>query len=488
MKHSKLYYLLLQLSKTKRLNAFRRFLMISKSEKSPLVQLYDFWTKNKRFLKEEKIIPEDIINILVGKKKYKSANIHDFHRKLVEQIESFLLIRYLTKNKEQKEYLIMQIYHDLGIDKYYSATFEKIEKKNKQQEFYSIASKKKQFELNDYYYFESLHSKHNDKTASTRLEFANESLDSFYWLKKCQYICNMYTIKVQYKGDYPPYEALKKELELVPISLVDKSYPLQFYHTAATFFHRKDNNKILNDDAYYRFKNSFFSIVNDHIIDGAMDMFNLLMHISTLFFTSTSLTHEILDLYEKGLETKVIIEKDGTMPIDHFMNIVDIQIAFGNVEAVKKFIALEFIPLTQSEEEKANVRQLLEAFLLFSQKKYVETAAILSQLDLFQFNDFSYGLRKHTLSVRNHYEAWETNAYSDAVEKFDTACHTLKVYVNRKRAAQKIAIEQEQQHLNFIKMIKKISDANALKISKKVLKAELKSMTVVCSNWLTSKI
>jgi len=225
---------------------------------------------------------------------------------------------------------------------------------------------------------------------------------------------------------------------------------------------------------------TFFNIQETLTRERALHVFEMLINTGVLSVKGNN--EKLFMLYKKGLENGILLF-NNQISSNHFTNLVDIGIILKKSEEVRSLIKQHLKHLNVKEENRHNIETLFEAFLENANKNY---SKVLQQLSYLEFEDYSFGFRAYKLLIISLYETRKSNGY----EVLEARCEAFKQYVQRKYKEGYINIEQKEERLNFIKIVKLLPAAGRYsKNNPEVLLKKLEAMPRVLNRtWLLEKI
>ncbi len=154
---------------------------------------------------------------------------------------------------------------------------------------------------------------------------------------------------------------------------------------------------------------------------------------------------EALELYKEMLNEKLLYIGDYLAP-HHFKNIVSLALQVDELTWADQFMQENWEEMHPSHA--SNVYAYNQAALFFHQQAFEEAASLLQQIQFsdYEFIDFYYHIGYKVLLIKTYYETEEEYPLTAALE-------ALRIYMIRHK---KIASNQRDAYLNFIKLCKRL--------------------------------
>lgn len=192
----------------------------------------------------------------------------------------------------------------------------------------------------------------------------------------------------------------------------------------------------------------------------------------------------IYDLYSFAVEKKLLLNS-GYISTHYFNNYIDICTSLKKYDEIRAFIK-EYVPyLRESKDEKKNIQNLYDAFLLFGIQEYDQA---LMQSSILQFKHFSFGLRSYVLVIKCLYETKK----AAGLEEIDTRCTAFKQYLHRKYKEGHINKLQYDSNVNFTKIVLLLPSTSSSRfatVSPDQLLEKIEAMDYLVSKaWLLEKV
>ena len=180
---------------------------------------------------------------------------------------------------------------------------------------------------------------------------------------------------------------------------------------------------------------------------------------------------KVLDLYEKGIDNKVLLKKGKLSPW-HYKNIIKLGLRLKRWTWTEQFI-IQVNPLLESSFRNDALYYNL-ADLYYYMGDYDKAMSNLLQIE---FHDLQYNIDSKKILAKIY---TETKAY----DALDSLLHAFKTFLIRNKV---LAEEAKQTYLNFIKALTMI--INSRKDQKNQVKQKIELMTVITDkNWLLRQL
>lgn len=413
--------------------------------------------------------------------------------KLSKFITDFLIEQEVKNSPRERDFLLAQAYRRLGqqdllvklIDDYQEppqkGTSENDSPKNQldilpQEGTPGNNSPKKDLDIWSNWHLLRVHfllyySRGTQKTAreEPNLKKSFSYLESGYLAIKLKLIHEMETLR-RINGIAPPASITNEELDQLFIQI--NSYPplIQLYLQAY---------KMLidpNDATFYRYKTLLYKLSDQLVLSEFSNLLNALINYAAFAIKArkNEFYKEAADLFQKGLETRAIIQ-DGQISPELLISCVSSFCEIGQIEkAIKIFNDWKSaLPPNMREE----TILAIEARLLFFQKKFDQV------VELFQSNKkpsnhlLDMGLR--VTLIQSLYELKDT-------DRLTPECKNLEKML--KRNEEFFSEQHFNGYLNFSKMVLALVKAKETNKKEGLAKKLNEYSIIVCNKWLIEKV
>jgi len=155
----------------------------------------------------------------------------------------------------------------------------------------------------------------------------------------------------------------------------------------------------------------------------------------------SSYYHELLELYQTGLSSKVIFENDK-LPLQQYKNIIALSLHLKQFEWAEDFIKSYTENLPKNEQDNALNFNLANVY--FHQGKFNQAIELLRDVKL---DKIEYAIGSRLMLLQTYFELEEINALDSLLDSF-------KIYVRRSKLITK---DTKQRCLNIIRFTKKLT-------------------------------
>jgi hypothetical protein len=149
---------------------------------------------------------------------------------------------------------------------------------------------------------------------------------------------------------------------------------------------------------------------------------------------------ELFELYQQGLESKVIYQND-ILTEWNYKNIATLGAKLKRFDWTESFINAHKSKLPESQRENAYKYNL--AYLYYTKGKYED---VLSNLLHVQYTDVKYHLSSSFLLLRTYYKLEDIEAMLGLID-------TFRIYVLRN---QQMTTDQKKGYINFLRLVRKL--------------------------------
>lgn len=459
------------------LNSFRKFLVspfFNQNERIiALFDLIDDYVRNKKDFYE--LSNEQIWDKVHG-------NLKDFTeirlRKLFSDIfalsEEYMAHVEFSEEKSFKLSMLFKAYKNRGLRELYptiindTTQIEKIHK-NKNAEFY-LHKYMHQRSIMEFNLEGQILARNEDLEKKLNVEEVSFNLDVFFIAEKLKYYCEL----LEWNKNYN----LSKQI--VGIDIILKLAQSQFfkdYPPIAIYY--TISQAIKNDkdtDWYYKLKDLIDNYL--HLFDKEESKKILEFAISYSVTKSNrgnlSFDKETLDLYKKGINENLFIEKQTISPTN-FRNICGYALKAGEIKWVENFID-DFGKYLEENVRESNInfsRARVEGY-----KK--DWRKLIGYLSYTEYTEVFQALLSRTLLLIAYYELKENDSLESLLNSF-------KLYLDREKSLNK---ERKTQYYNLIKFTRTLLNLTKKDKDKlQALKEEIeKAEAVVNKAWLLEKV
>ena len=394
-------------------------------------------------------------------------------------IEDFWVARKLQQHSTQHDLLLAETLNDHQLYALSLDTLKQAQKHLEQAAHRDRLYHYQGFQLHERAYFHPNIQASAGTQALQHLTKATNHLDRHYLLTKLCHACEMLLMQ-RVHGKEQSLSFPAPVWQLICSDQFADDPLIQLHQTAIQLLQQP------NVEGYQQFKQAFMQHSPLNRQAEQEYLFGLLLNIATLSVAPNQRLQEIFSLYQWGLSQGTFLH-GGYLRTGYFNNITAVGCALKKFDWVQQFINNYIQYLNDNLDHRRNIKRLFEATLLFWQGDYKKTIRKLRNLE---FEDFSYGLRKHNLLIRSVYEVDQRNPQLDL--DIPTLCKSYRRYVDRKFKSHYISQEIRDAHVHFIRLVRKLQDCSQSRYSRysvEELRHELaRHPQIAAQQWLRSKL
>jgi len=463
MENSKLIALLKTFN-TQELREFKDFVSSPYFNKNQeLVLFYDYLKKIAPKFPSKKIARQFIYNNLFPKNKYDDKHMNYLMSFLLKLAEKYIGLRKYQTQKLLPEYHVLASMIDRNLEKHYQ---QNIIKANK------LIDDKKQLDISHYYHrflLSDIAHQHweskKERKYNDQLQFKSDYFDHYFLANKLKYSCEMLNNQQMVATPYV-YNMVeevsqyieKKDMVTEPIINI-------YYHILKMLIEE-------NPEPYFvKLKKLLFDNFN-RFTKAEMQP----MYFHTLNFCNRNIRKgkkayikESINLYMKGLDSKLLFENDVLSPWT-YKNIVVLGLRSERYDWTEKFI-YDYNDSINEQFRKVALHYNLAN--LFYYKGNLDEA--LKNLRNVEFTDIYYALDSKEMLMKIYFELDEQEALNALIASFS-------IFLTRNK---QISNKVKQTYMNFIKILKLFfkKNKNLEEIKERINQTELLTARV----WLLSQ-
>jgi len=373
------------------IKAFGRFLKCGYFTKDPqLIKFYDYLKRFTPEFDDVKLGKQVLSKKFFPKQEDASKKITNLMFHFSNQLENFLLIKELEKDKQRKN-VLQSVYLNRSLIKDFDLLLDQ-----QIQQLEAVPCK----DVTDFEELLSLHyhKYYNLGLASTEmnvenLKRASINLDYFFILNKLTLDSEILSRGLMFP----------KEVDRISFNDLEK----------LSLFFEKDSNILIQlytyipklyrllegDAAYFELKKIFLTNFEKISIDEQQKI-----HLHLVNFTMRRMndipafTEEAFELYEFAITHKMLFD-NNQITDNRFANIVNIACAIEKLEWAENFIETHYMHL--AEKSRDNAKNVALSLLRFHQKRY---SSAIQYLIFVEFTDSIYAIRVKALEIRCYLE------------------------------------------------------------------------------------
>lgn len=433
-----------------------------------ITKLFDIYMKNIERKKPKELLKEEVWVALHGKEKYDDVRFRKYNSELLSLVEGYMAQQIFDENPLHQAIYLMDAVARKKLDKLHNSTVKSAEKLSEKQEHKDANFYFSQYQIEKNYY--KLTDFESKRDVKSNIEKIINNLDRFYLAEKLKYYLEILTRQRVISHEYHVLfieeilQHLEKQqyLDYPPIAI--------YYQVYLT--HKESEN----ETHYYKLRELIEVNIHNFAPEEAYSIYRIALNycISKLNKGSIPFTEEYINIYEKILENKEILEK-VEFTSSSFRNTIVIASRLKKYEWAENFINTIQDKLPSEERENTVTANL--ATIYFYQKKYTNVIELLREVE---YPDVLANLAAKSMLMATYFELGETDLLHSFMESF-------KVYLSRHKS---ITHERKKAYLDLIKFTRKLTEI--IPRDKKAiqkLKEELEETKNIASrNWLLEKV
>lgn len=430
-----------------------------------LVLLFDYLKKCAPKFSDKKINATTVYQQLFPKKKYDDKHMKYLMSFLLKLAEKYIGYKKYQDQKLLPDYHVLSSCIDRKLEKHYQQNFQKAT---------SLIKKNSLIDTNYYYHQYLLADIANQHFLSkkirkldNRLQVASDFLDLYFLANKLKYSCEILDRQQTLSGEY-----VIGMLEEVTLYLEKNNFEAEttiniYYHILRILVEE-------HPEPYFeKLKELLFKNLEQFTKEEIQNMYFLTLNFCIRRVRKSGKKHaeELLNLYLKGIETKILFENNKLSPWT-YKNVVKLGLGLNKFDETELFINKYNNSLAESFQKDALQYNLAD---LYYYRNELDKA--LEHLRNVEFSDIYYALDSKVMLLKIYYEL-------DEQEPLISLLASFKIYLKRNKL-----IPKEMQHTygNFVKFLTKLSRNKNKDITE--LKLLLKDTQVLNSRkWLVAQI
>ena len=366
--------------------------------------------------------------------KYQHQPLRYVMTDLTRLAENYLIQMALEKNEVLRARLLMGVYVDRQLDKYFSNTLDKALEKLEKKPLRDSSYLYQRFRLEEagLNFDQQRRKRSGDKWIYPMLR----DLEQFSLGTRLKYVCELVNRHNVVAGDLS-FKIVEGVLEEVGHTAHADIPAILIYHQILLSLLESD------DETHYQaLRNSLRRHKEEFALEelGQMYAFALNYCIKKLNSGQTAYLRELFTLYQELMEGKIIYE-GGYLPPQHFKNIVTVGIRLEEFSWAESFIEqyCQDIP----EIEKENARIYNQASLAYARRDYSRSLQLLQRVE---FTDVYYQLDSKSILLKSYFELGDFEPLISLIDSF-------KLYLRRNKT---ISEYQRTVYLNLVKYVRKL--------------------------------
>ena len=380
-------------------------------------------------------------------------------------LEDFLRQREAEQAPWLQQHLLLAAYRKRGLDGHFQKAYRKLHKQHKEE-----TQRPPEYHLARYWLEQERYQEESTlgRTREHNLQELEGQLTTAFLGMKLRQGCFLLAHEAVYKASY------RIALEEALLELA-REPPYRDIPAVSVYFHCFLMLRFPEEDAHYSaFQAQLFQSIGLFPQPDLRDLFLLAINfcIRKINRTAEGYLREALELYQKGLETEVLLE-NGTLSRFTYNNAIGIALRLEEFSWAEHFLNHYRSYLHPGQQEAAY--SLNAARLAFARRQYGQVLAHLQRAD---YRDLINNMVAKTLQMKAYYELSE-------FDLLEAHLRTMKAFLRRKRH---IGYHQ-QNYLNIIRYTQKLLALNPMdKEAVKALEEEIRNAEPLTEKgWLLEK-
>lgn len=400
---------------------------------------------------------------------YKDLKLRHLAAEVLQHAEQALAAMHTTSDAYQLHLQLMDLYRSRRMVKHYTGVSNTLERMFAQDE-----QRNADFYHKNYLFWQNkdlFTENRNEPEKQAYLSQASEALDVFYLSSKLRMAAQMATLKKVVET--PHTLQLVNDLLL----LVQSGNWLQ-YTSVALYYHILMTLAEPDKLEHFEELNRLFTAQNNKLpIDEAREIYYFLLNYCAVKINSgqTQYLQEVLNLYQLGLDTRLIFEEQELSPWN-YKNIVTTCLRLGNYEWAYTFLHQYQPNLPLKHRNNAFTYNLANYY--FFKEDYNRVLQLLQQVT---YDEVFYSLDARSLLLKTYYELGEYEALQSLIDSF-------RQWLNRTHELSKA---RQQTYRNLLYFMRKLIHLPYSKRGNKraALLAEIKKTpSIADKRWLLQQV
>ncbi len=472
MNNTRIYNILSKLDKPL-LNRFIKFIDSPYHNKHQRVSALTHLLINNLKTDEKLPTKQEIWELIFESNKYEDVKFRKLCNDVLERFENFLVVEQLNSSNLQKLNLLLVALKNQNIkeivEKHISKSSRLFEREIDQSSEYF---------LQKYFYERSLQNlktnyekKENIKSYLNNYNYLDlsKNLDSFYVIEKIRHATDILTWRKMYKTDIQIDLGFTTHL-IEQYNLDDKPAVKIYFLIYQILANAIDVN------GYFELKNISIQSIDIFQDEERREIMDVLFNycVKQINDGEKSFYNELLELYDWGIDSEIILTNDQLSPTS-FRNYIVSGLRIGEFERVEKFIHEKSNLLKETRRENAINFNL--ARVAFHKKQFNKALELLSKVN---YDDVWYHVNSRSQLLAVYYELEENIVLESQMDSF-------QVFLRRDKSMQE---SKSNLYSNFTKFLKRIYKANRrdTEVLSKIKEDIIKESQVINKPWLLEKV
>ncbi|MCB0596755.1 MAG: hypothetical protein H6557_17315 [Lewinellaceae bacterium] len=381
-------------------------------------------------------------------------------------LEDFLLQRETEQAPWLQQHLLLAAYRKRGLDSHFQKAYRKLHKHQRAE-----TQRPPEYHLARYWLEQERYQEESTlgRTREHNLQELEDQLTCAFLSMKLRQGCFLLAHEAVYKASY------RIALEEALLGLATQE-PYRDIPAISVYCHCYRMLRFPEQDQYFTtFQSRLFQSIGLFPQAELRDLFLLAINfcIRQINQTAEGYLREALELYQKGLETEVLLE-NGDLSRFTYNNAIGIALRLQEFDWAERFLH-HYRPYLEAEQEEAAF-SLNAARLAFARRQYGQVLAHLQRAD---YRDLINNMVAKTLQMKAYYEL-------DEFDLLESHLRSMRAFLRRKRH---ISYHQ-QNYLNIIRYTQKLLALNPMdREMAKALEEEIRNVEPLTEKgWLVEKV
>ena len=381
-------------------------------------------------------------------------------------LEDFLRQREAEQAPWLQQHLLLAAYRKRGLDGHFQKAYRKLHKQQKEE-----TQRPPEYYLAQYWLEQERYQEESTlgRTREHNLQELEGQLTTAFLGMKLRQGCFLLAHEAVYKASY------RIALEEALLGLATQE-PYRDIPAISVYCHCYRMLRFPEQDQYFTtFQSRLFQSIGLFPQAELRDLFLLAINfcIRQINQTAEGYLREALELYQKGLETEVLLE-NGDLSRFTYNNAIGIALRLQEFDWAERFLH-HYRPYLEAEQEEAAF-SLNAARLAFARRQYGQVLAHLQRAD---YRDLINNMVAKTLQMKAYYEL-------DEFDLLESHLRSMRAFLRRKRH---ISYHQ-QNYLNIIRYTQKLLALNPMdREMAKALEEEIRNVEPLTEKgWLVEKV
>ena len=410
------------------------------NKKDVLVQLFQYLkSAAKKDFPERMLLKKVVYQVLAPSKPYDEYKLNHWMSELFKVVERFIKINRFEQQEVDSAFHLMDYYVDHSLDKHFRFVYDQVKKHHA----HKIPLGLDQYWSRHYLASYGMHQfgQTNRNKLQAYIQESSIQLDDYYIYRKLRLLCNMLDHQTSIADSY--------SLTFLEAIIKHVRHHATYYQEHPSIWIYVKLLEMLSEPVerekteFLAFKNLLLDWRDTIPKNEQRDLFTFGINfcLRQIRQGRRSYITELMDLYEKGIATTVLLEKGEISPYT-FKNIIKLGLALNRLEWTQRFVEHYALKLPVAMQEDALHYNL--ASIHYFQKDYDQA---LQRLNQSKFNDIHFALDARVMLLKIYFE-------NQSWQALDNAISTFSIYLMRQKSIPKTVKAPYQ---NFLKILQLIS-------------------------------